>query len=330
MSAILSVFTNLQTLVLFVATFTVIVAVHEFGHFAAARLLGMKVLEFAFGFPPRLAGIRRGETEYTLNWIPFGGFVRILGQDDFSIHQQGTGDPRSFTSKPWWAQAIVLAAGVFMNFVLAILILTVAFMTGTTAPTGDVRVFDVRPGSPAAAAGLQVGDIVVDVDGTPIHTARAMVNITAKAADKQQEISIDVTRGGQPVPPIKATPRADPPAGEGPLPGQLIAQRASPSANAPVVGGPIEIFRVTGQVAQFGIPTFLKLVGVLSVNLGVINIIPFPGLDGGRLFFVLLGALLRRRLSPQVEAAIHAVGFVLLLGLLVIVSISDIRRAVGG
>ena len=366
MSAILSVFTNLQTLVLFVATFTVIVAVHEFGHFAAARLLGMKVLEFAFGFPPRLAGIRRGETEYTINWIPFGGFVRILGQDDFSIHQQGTGDPRSFTSKPWWAQAIVLAAGVLMNFVLAILILTVAFMTGTTAPTGDVRVFDVRPGSPAAASGLQVGDIVVNVDGTPIHTARAMVNITAKAADKQQEISIDVTRGGQRVPPIKATPRADPPAGEGPLgvqleevqaavavpptqafgsavgltgdvvgqivalPGQLIAQRSSPSANAPVVGGPIEIFRVTGQVAQFGIPTFLKLVGVLSVNLGVINIIPFPGLDGGRLFFVLLGALLRRRLSPQVEAAIHAVGFVLLLGLLVIVSISDISRAVGG
>jgi regulator of sigma E protease len=365
-SGILSIFTNLQTLVLFIATFTLIVAVHEFGHFAAARLLGMKVLEFAFGFPPRLAGIRRGETEYTINWIPFGGFVRILGQDDFSIHQQGTGDPRSFTSKPWWAQAIVLAAGVFMNFMLALLILTVAFATGTTAPTGEVRVFDVRPNSPAAAAGLQVGDIIVDVDGTPIHTARAMVTLTSKAAQKQQEIVIDVTRNGQPLPPIKALPRADPPAGEGPLgvqleevqaaiavpptqafgsavsltgevvgqivalPGQLIAQRASPSGGAPVVGGPIEIFRVTGQVAQFGIPTFLKLVGVLSVNLGVINIIPFPGLDGGRLFFVLLGALLRRRLSPQVEAAIHAVGFVLLLGLLVIVSISDIRRAIGG
>lgn len=366
MTGILSIFTDLRTLVLFVTTFTVIVAVHEFGHFLSARLLGMKVLEFAFGFPPRVAGIRRGETEYTLNWIPFGGFVRILGQDDFSIRQQGTGDPRSFTSKPWWAQAIVLAAGVFMNFVLALLILTVAFATGTTAPTGDVRVFDVRPSSPAAAAGLQVGDIVVDVDGTPIHTARAMVTITSRAAQKQQEISIDVTRNGQPLPPIKTTPRADPPEGEGPLgvqleevqaavavplaqafgsavsltgdvvgqivalPAQLIAQRAAQSGGAPVVGGPIEIFRVTGQVAQFGIPTFLKLVGVLSVNLGVINIIPFPGLDGGRLFFVLLGALLRRRLSPQVEAAIHAVGFVLLLGLLVLVSISDIRRAIGG
>ena len=366
MSGILSIFTDLRTLVLFIATFTLIVAVHEFGHFASARLLGMRVLEFAFGFPPRLWGIKRGETEYTINWVPFGGFVRILGQDDFSIRQQGMGDPGSFTSKPWWAQAIVLAAGVFMNFVLAIVILTVAFMTGTTAPTGDVRVFDVRPNSPAAAAGIQVGDIVVDVDGTPIHTARAMVNITSKAADKQQQISIDIIRNGQALPPIKATPRAEPPAGEGPLgvqleevqapvavppqqafgsavslteevvgqivglPGQLIAQRNAPAGGAPVVGGPIEIFRVTGQVAQFGIPTFLKLIGVLSVNLGVINIIPFPGLDGGRLFFVLLGALLRRRLSPQVEAAVHAVGFVLLLALLVVVSISDIRRAIGG
>jgi regulator of sigma E protease len=362
---VLSVFTDLRTLVLFIATFTVIVAVHEFGHFAAARLLGMKVLEFAFGFPPRIFGVKRGDTLYSINWIPFGGFVRILGQDDFSIKQDGLGDPGSFTSKPWWAQALVLAAGVFMNFVLALFILTIAFATGTTAPTGDVRVYDVRPNSPAAAAGLKVGDIVVDVDGTPIHTARAMVTITSRAATKQQEIAIHITRDAQDLT-IKALPRLEPPQGEGPLgvqleevqapvsvpvpqafnqaagltgevvgqivalPGQLLSQRNAPPGGAPVVGGPIEIFRVTGQVAQFGIPTFLKLVGVLSVNLGVINIIPFPGLDGGRLFFVLIGALFRRRLSPQVEAAIHAVGFVLLLGLLVIVSISDIRRAVGG
>ena len=365
MTGVFSIFSDLRTLVLFLATFTLIVAVHEFGHFAAARLLGMKVLEFAFGFPPRVFGIRRGETDYTLNWIPFGGFVRILGQDDFSIKQDGMGDPRAFTSKPWWAQALVLAAGVFMNFVLALFILTIAFATGTTAPTGDVRVFDVRAGSPAAIAGIQVGDIVVDADGAPIHTARAMVAITSRAAQKSQELTIDLQRNGQPLT-IKAVPRAEPPAGEGPLgvqleevqaavsvaipqafsqaagltgdvvgqivalPGQLLSQRAAPAGGAPVVGGPIEIFRVTGQVAQFGIPTFLKLIGVLSVNLGIINIIPFPGLDGGRLFFVLLGAVLRRRLPPQVEAVIHAVGFVLLLGLLLIVSISDIRRAVGG
>lgn len=351
-----------RQIVVFLATFTLIVAIHEFGHFAAARLLGMKVLEFAFGFPPRLAGIRRGETEYTLNWIPFGGFVRILGQDDFSIKQVGEGDPRAFTSKPWWAQAIVLAAGVFMNFVLAAVILTLAYMVGgATAPTGDVRVYDVRPNSPAAVAGIRVGDVVVDVDGTPIHTARAMVTITSKAAQKSQELTIDVRRDGAPLA-IKAVPRAEPPAGEGPLgvqleevqvpvslappqafgqatglirdvvgqivalPGQLLSQRTAPAGGAPVVGGPIEIFRVTGQVAAQGLPAVLLLIGVLSVNLGVINIIPFPGLDGGRLFFVLLGAITRRRLSPQVEAAIHAVGFLLLIGLLVLVSIGDVTR----
>ena len=135
----LSIFTDLRTLVLFILTFTLIVAVHEFGHFATARLLGMKVLEFAFGFPPRAAGFKRGETEYTLNWIPFGGFVRILGQDDFSIKQQGEGDPRAFTSKPWWAQALVLVAGVVMNFVLAIVVLTTAVIMIASSLRGGGR-----------------------------------------------------------------------------------------------------------------------------------------------------------------------------------------------
>ena len=110
---------DLRTLVLFLVTFTAIIAVHEFGHYMSARLLGMKVLEFAFGFPPRVAQITHAGIVYSINAIPFGGFVRILGQDDFAIHQHGEGDPGSFTSKPWWAQAIVLVAGVTMNLVLA-------------------------------------------------------------------------------------------------------------------------------------------------------------------------------------------------------------------
>jgi regulator of sigma E protease len=179
-----------------------------------------------------------------------------------------------------------------------------------------------------------------------------------------QEVTLEIERNGHPLAPIKAVPRTAPPEGEGPLgiqldevqgavavplpdafqqavalsgevivqiaelPGRLLTSRGS--TGAPTVGGPIEIFRVTGQVAQYGIPTFLKLVGVLSVNLAVLNIVPFPGLDGGRLFFVLIGGIFRKRFSPQVEAAIHAVGFVLLLALLVVVSIADIRRVVGG
>src|SRR5213596_1536818 len=153
---------------LFLVMFTAIIAVHEFGHYLTARLLGMRVLEFAFGFPPRLLAIRHGGIDYSVNALPFGGFVRILGQDDFSIEQHGAGDPGSFTSKPWWAQAIVLAAGVTMNFVLAILVLTAAFAIGTEAPTGAVRVEEVAAGSPAEAAGIERGDVIRTIDGKSI------------------------------------------------------------------------------------------------------------------------------------------------------------------
>lgn len=357
---------TLRTLAIFLTVFTLIIAVHEFGHYITARLLGMKVLEFAFGFPPRAAGIRHAEIDYTVNWIPFGGFVRILGQDDFSIKQQGEGDPRAFTSKPWWAQAIVLVAGVTMNFVLALVVLTAAFAMGTTGPTGEVRVADrgVAPGSPAESAGFQPGDIVVSVDGKKVSSTRELIQYTRRNVEK--EIALEVSRNGRPIPTVRAVPRAEPPEGEGPLgikiedvqgpiavglpeaagqawaltgdvvtqiaelPGQLLGRGGSGSGPAPEVTGPVGIFQVTGQVSELGLPTLLKLVGVLSVNLGVLNIVPFPGLDGGRLFFVLASALLRRRLSPQLEAGIHAAGFLLLLGLLVLVSISDIRRVVGG
>ena len=355
---------NLWTLVLFVVTFTAIIAVHEFGHYLSARLLGMKVLEFAFGFPPKVVSIVHAGIAYSINLIPFGGFVRILGQDDFSIHQEGEGDPRSFTSKPWWSQAIVLVAGVSMNMVLAIVVLTIAFATGTTAPTGDVRVDQVAPGSPAEAAGIQVNDLVRAVDGKKVTTSRDLVNEVRAKARTETEVTLDIDRNGRPIPPIKAIPRAEPPENEGPLgirlediqgpvavalpeafrqglsltgdvvtqilelPGQLLTARGT--TDGPAVSGPIGIFQVTGQVAQFGLPTFLKLVGVLSINLAVLNIVPFPGLDGGRLFFVLVAGIFRKRLSPTVEAAIHAIGFALLLLLLVVVSISDIRRVVGG
>jgi len=357
------IFSDIRTVLLFIVVFTVIIAVHEFGHYITARLLGMRVLEFAFGFPPRLAGIKHAGIDYTLNWIPFGGFVRILGQDDFSIKQEGEGDPQAFTSKPWWSQAIVLVAGVTMNFVLAIVVLTAAFALGTTGPTGEVRVIEVAAGSPAQAAGLQTGDIVVSVDGRKVDNTRALINYTRSKAE--QEISLEVTRNGRPLPAIVTTPRSEPPEGQGPLgikieepqgpkavtlpeafreataltgevvqqiaelPGQLIGGRSGGPA-APEVTGPIGIIQITGQVAELGLPTILKLVGVLSVNLGVLNIVPFPGLDGGRLLFVLIAGIFKKRFSPQVEAAIHAVGFLLLLGLLVVVSISDIRRVVGG
>src|SRR5206468_3747284 len=237
------------------------------------------------------------------------------GQDDFTIHQAGESDPGSFTSKPWWAQAIVLAAGVTMNMVLALVVLTVAFATGTTASTGDVRVRSVAANSPAQNAGIQVGDIVRSIDGRQITRANDLVSyVTSRARlHPDQEVTLEIERNGRPLQPITAIPRAEPPEGEGPLgigleevqgaktlalpdafrealslsgqvvvqiaelPGQLLAPRAA--TGGPTVGGPIEIFRITGQVAQSGIPTFLNLVGVLSVDLAVLNIVSFPARD---------------------------------------------------
>ena len=360
-----ALFSDARTLVIVLVTFTVLVAVHELGHYLAGRLSGMKVLEFAIGFGPRLLGVRRDEIEYNVRAIPFGGYVRILGQDDFAIQQEGIGDPRAFTSKPWWSQAIVLVAGVTMNMVLALFVLTIAFATGTTAPTGDVKVDQVAASSPAEKAGVQAGDIVRAIDGRQITRSADLVQYVRSRARTESEVTLELERNGRPVAPIKAIPRADPPEGEGPLgirledvqgpvavplpqaftqalgltgdvidqiaqlPGQLFASRGG-GGGSPQIGGPIQIFVATGQIAQYGLPTLLKLVGVLSVNLAVLNIVPFPGLDGGRLLFVLIAGIFRKRLSPQVEAAIHAVGFVLLLALLVVVSISDIRRVVGG
>ncbi|HKC91789.1 MAG TPA: M50 family metallopeptidase [Candidatus Limnocylindria bacterium] len=251
-----------------------------------------------------------------------------------------------------------------MNFVLAIVVLTAAFMIGTEAPTDVVRVAEVSPGSPAEVAGIQPGDIVRSIDGRSVtRTTDLRSYIFAHAG---QEVSIVLERDGTTIGPLKVVPRTAPPAEEGPvgvrledvptpptalpppqafvqavrltgdvvrqiadLPGQLLSRPAN-EPGPPPVGGPIQIFLVTAAVSQLGAAAFLKLIGIISVNLGVLNIIPFPGLDGGRLFFVLLSAAFRRRLSPQVEAAIHAVGFVLLLGLLVVVSVADIRRAAGG
>ena len=360
----MQIFTDVRTLLLFLVTFTAIIAVHEFGHYLTARLLGMKVLEFAFGFPPRLFAIRHAGIDYSLNAIPFGGFVRILGQDDFAIRQAGEGEPGSFTSKPWWAQAIVLAAGVVMNFVLALVVLTGSFAFGAPVPTGDVQIVEVKAGSPAEEAGIRAGDIVREVDGAPIKDSQELVRYTR--GHRGQLLTIVLDRGGQSLPPMQIEARRQPPEGEGPLgivlvdatapatgglpqafgnawaltgdvvqqiaalPGQLIAGPETPSDAPPQVGGPIEILRVTGEVSRFGFAAILRLIGVLSINLAVLNIIPFPALDGGRLLFVLIGGIFRKRLSPQVEAAVHAVGFVLLLGLLVAVSIADIRRLIGG
>src|SRR5713101_5432827 len=228
-----ALFSDPRNVVLFLLTFTLIVAIHEFGHYAAGRLLGVKVLEFAIGFGPRLLGVAKGGIDYSVRAIPFGGYVRMLGQDDFAIQQEGIGDPGAFTSKPWWTQALILVAGVTMNVVLAIAALTVAFATGGTAPTGDVQIAEIAPGSPAEQAGLMKGDIVREIDGRQITRSTDLVNYVRQQARTESEVTLLIERNSRPIPPVKAVPRKEPPEGEGPIGIRLVDVQGPVSVTVP-------------------------------------------------------------------------------------------------
>ncbi len=357
---------ELRTLLIFLAIFTVLVFVHELGHYLTARLTGMRVLEFGFGFPPRAFRIRHAGIDYSVNWIPFGGFVRIFGEDGAARTPDGEPLPDSFSAKPVPARALVLVAGVLMNVLLAAVVYTLVFSTGAPGPfSGKLRWNTVEPGSPADVAGFKPGDAIVRIDGRTFRDPEAMVDYIYDRAGNQ--IRLTVERGGQTVE-LQAVPRTDPPQGQGPLglrgpepirdvvrypvpeaamravqrTGFMVQEigRAFASTIGGLVGGrgtaepvtgPIGIFTLTGQVIPQGPAVVFELTALLSLNLAIINIIPFPGLDGGRLLFVLLEAVRGgRRLDPRTEAAIHAFGFVMLLFLVFVVSYFDIRRLAGG
>ncbi len=358
---------DVRTLAVFLLVFTALVFVHELGHFITAKLTGMRVLEFGFGFPPRAASIQRGGVTYSINWIPFGGFVRILGEDAGAIQADGRLHPDSFAAKPIPARALVLLAGVLMNVLLAIVLYTAIFATGAPGPfTGKVRWNHVEPGSPAAAAGVQPGDVIARIDGRTFRQPDQMVDYIYDKAGSP--IVLTIERNGQLVGDVTAVPRTDPPPRQGPL-GLRDAEALRETVTYPVpdafgravqrtgfvvqeiargfgsmlqglvagrgagedVVGPVGIFDLTGRVMRQGAATVLELLALLSLNLAIFNVVPFPGLDGGRLLFVLIEGLRGgRRLDPRTEAAIHAVGFVMLLFLVFVVSFLDIRRLAGG
>ncbi|MFN8483389.1 MAG: RIP metalloprotease RseP [Anaerolineae bacterium] len=337
----------------------VLVFVHELGHFLAARRLGVQVDEFGFGLPPRaMTMFERDGVKYTLNWLPLGGFVRMAGEEgDFET-------PGSLWSKRPWQRATILVAGPFMNFLAAAVLFSIVFMMGVPAPApnGRVQVYDVFPGSPAQAAGLQRDDLILSVDGKPIDTTATLVAAIEAAGGR--EVPVAIERGGQPMT-LNLTPRAS---GEaragisigteqiteryGPVEAVLRGIQTTASAVASTLAffgkliaglftratmpegaslsGPIGIARITGQVAQEGFDRLLALAAIISVSLGTLNLLPLPALDGGRLLFVVLEWVRGKRISPEREAFVHAIGMVSLLLVMLIVSYFDVARWIGG
>lgn len=355
------------TLIVFFLVLSILVIIHEMGHFFAAKLQGIKVEEFGFGIPPRVFGFRYGETLYSLNLLPFGGFVRVFGEEEASLEGKKLTEAEkksSFAHKKHWQKVIVLVAGVTLNFILGWAIVSYLFIQGVPTPTERVHIEKVVAQSPAADAGIQKGDILksltVASETHVIDETKDIADLSKKYAGKEVELS--VIRKSETVLLI-VTPRKNPPAGEGAL-GILISnyeiKKYSP-IQAPFYGlieaakvtgligkelgktlfkfvtfqkqdaaiaGPVGIAQLTSAAARQGIDPLLQLIGLLSLNLAVLNILPFPALDGGRLAFVLYEWVTGKKVNTNFEQKLNFVGFALLISLLVLVTINDLIKLV--
>lgn len=344
------------TIIVFILVLGLLIFVHELGHFVAARLVGVKVEEFGMGFPPRIFAIKRGETEYSLNLIPLGGFCKLLGEEDPS-------EPRSLASKRPLTRLFVLGAGPMMNAVLPIVLLSVAFMIPRQVVVGDVRIEEVAPNSPAAEAGIEPGDTVLSINGQSIRNIGDVIYDTHLSLGDETTLELEGSDGSPKV--VTLVPRWDPPEGEGAMGVSLslvntyeISEsypfwEAVPKGavtlwetfgllrnevrswfakgTAPQVGGPVAIFQLTGEASEAGPSYLLQFAAFLSLNLAIINLFPLPALDGGRIVFVLLEVVRRgKRVSARTEGFVHLVGFAMLIGLMLVITYVDISRAIRG
>jgi regulator of sigma E protease len=344
-----------------VPIFALLVLVHELGHFLTAKWAGIRVDEFAIGFPPRLARVTRGETTYSINLLPIGGYVRMPGENGETTDEHGNPDPRTFGAKPAGKRAIVLVAGVTMNVILAIVLFTLAEAIGQVTPSSYVT---VESGSPAQAAGIHTGDHVVAIDGTAVKTFDDLIKATTdainagvKADPKAKTVAIPVTvqRAGSPqsvVLTVNANVSGTAHLGVSTDPAHGITTPhplwEAPGRGVQDIGsffqsiyqlirgqipfqlsGPVGIVQQTGQIAAtvpiVGWYWLIYLAGLLSLNLAVVNLLPVPGLDGGRLLLIGIEVLRRgKRLTPEREALVNLIGMGALLFLVLIVTFHDV------
>lgn len=352
------------TLFVFLITLSVLVLVHEFGHFWAAKKAGIKVEEFGFGYPPRLWGKKIGETIYSFNWIPFGGFVKLYGEE---LAEEKKGK-KSFWSQSKKARAAVIVAGVLGNFLLAIVCFSIVYSAvGIPFKTDQIKIVGIAQDSPAEKIGLKENDIILAVDDEPLSDLKHFVALVEEKRETQVKLLVKREKDNNGNLVLFLAPRAKPPEGEGPL-GVIISNiemKKYPFWQMPFRGavegvkealgwgalifsslakmlidligrgvvpkdiaGPVGILQVTSGVARQGILTILQFIGVLSINLAVLNILPFPALDGGRLLFVFYEVVTRRKPKPLIEHWVNAVGMVVLLSLIVLVTINDVQRII--
>lgn len=369
-----------MSVILFILILLLLILVHEFGHFIIAKKFGIRVDEFGVGFPPRAKTLAKiGDTEYTLNWIPFGGFVRIFGENPDEESMHGPDSARSFINKPKWVQAAVLLGGVFFNMLLAWFLLSVMFMVGTDialtennegfAQEKRLVISYVYPSSPAGEAGLMPEDTILSMS---VNEEEVLAELSPEQATlfitshSEELITIEVERSEETI-----TYSVQPQTGiieEDPDRAVIgigmgivgLVQYSNPflaliegarftadltvyiwdglmdffgsilsfSADFSNVAGPVGIVPFVGQAAALGFAPLLFLTALISINLAIINILPIPALDGGRLLFLIIEVVKGSPISPKIANATHALFFILLLLLIVVVTYFDIARLV--
>ncbi|EGO63189.1 RIP metalloprotease RseP [Acetonema longum] len=331
--------------------FGLLVIMHELGHFAAAKLVGMGVHEFAIGFGPKLLSRKVKNTVYSLRLIPLGGFNKIAGMDPDEPQDQD-----SFNSKPIWARILVIIAGSAMNFLLPVILFAMIFWSaGIDLPSEEPVLGTVMSDKPASQAGLLTGDRIVSIDGVRIGNWMQMVEFIQKNPGKSLKIAY--SRHDQPQE-VTITPEYDEQARRGiigVLPqifhqqpgfvesiklacrqtyqigmGMIIGIGQMITGQIPAdVAGPIGVAQMAGQVAQLGFIPLLQFTALLSINLGLINMLPVPVLDGGHVVTLLVEAVRRKPLEKNQLYFIQMIGFALLMALLLMATFKDIARSIG-
>ena len=364
-----------MSIVIFFIVLAILVLVHECGHFLFAKKFGIRVDEFGLGFPPKIWGKKYGETEYTINWIPFGGFVRIFGENPDESSTHGPDAKRAMVHKPRWQQAIVLFGGILFNFIFAWILISIAFSIGVPASREDyaqyanritdtrIAITQVNSSSPAEKAGIKAGDSILKIEAGSIVLEGELLTLPV--------IRDTLTRSGNPV--VITLKRAQQETIASVIPEKgiiegkyaigiamedvgtmelpihlavyeggkftlhmisgvamglydLIAGIVKGNPDLSSIAGPVGIAGLVGDAAKLGITYLLMFTALISINLGVINLVPFPALDGGRLFVLLIEAVRRKPLKARVLNMMNTVGFVVLLMIMLLVTFKDLFK----
>lgn len=346
----------ISIIILVIIAFSALILIHEFGHFIVAKISGVWVEEFGLGLPPRIIGKKIGDTVYSLNWLPIGGFVKLHGE---TSSDQVVYPDKAFTNKRKLTRILITIAGIVMNFALAIVCFAIVYSISGIPGKVDIEIMSVSTKSPAAIAGIMQGDIVQKVNNIEVTDA----NFTSEVGkNKGKETSIELSRNGKTIN-VTLTPRINPPAGEGSLgiafntsqevyyppvwqrpfvgawyglkqtfelskavvlglgsAAQTVSQGKAPKG----VVGPFGIFGLFYEFAKLGLLPLINLVGIISVNLAIINIIPFPPLDGSRIALIIVEKITKKKMTPKMEERVYFVGFAILIGLMILITSHEI------